>query len=77
VDVYDPWADPTEAKDEYGVAPVAQPEAGAYRAIILAVAHREFRMLTETELGAWSHPDGSVIFDLKYALPKSLSNLRL
>lgn len=77
VDVYDPWADPIEAKAEYGVAPVPEPEAGAYRAIILAVAHREFRVLTEVELGTWSHPEGAITYDLKYALPKSLSDLRL
>ena len=77
VDVYDPWADPMEAKAEYGVAPVAEPESGAYRAVILAVAHQEFRALTQGEFAAWSHPGGAVIYDLKYALPKSLSDLRL
>jgi len=77
VDVYDPWADPTEAKLEYGVALVSEPEPDAYRAIILAVAHREFRALTAEDLGAWSHSEGAVVYDLKYALPKALSDLRL
>ena len=77
VDVYDPWADPTEAKLEYGVALRSEPEPVAYRGIVLAVAHEEFCTLTEAELDSWSHPDGAVIYDLKYVLPKPLSDLRL
>jgi UDP-N-acetyl-D-galactosamine dehydrogenase len=43
VDVYDPWVDPHEAQHEYGIEPVAQLQVGHYDAIILAVAHRQFR----------------------------------
>jgi UDP-N-acetyl-D-galactosamine dehydrogenase len=43
VDVYDPWVDPQEAQHEYGIEPVAELQAGHYDAIILAVAHRQFR----------------------------------
>src|SRR5690606_28619239 len=42
VEVYDPWVDPHEAQHEYGIRPIAKPEPGAYDAIVLAVAHREF-----------------------------------
>ena len=31
VDVYDPWVDPQEAQHEYGIEPVAEPEAGTLR----------------------------------------------
>jgi hypothetical protein len=43
VDVHDPWVDPAEARHEYGIDPVAAPERAAYDAVVLAVAHREFR----------------------------------
>src|SRR5690606_14037551 len=42
VDVYDPWADPAEARHEYGIELVERPEPGHYDAIVIAVAHREF-----------------------------------
>ncbi|MFX4782024.1 UDP binding domain-containing protein, partial [Acinetobacter baumannii] len=38
VDIYDPWADAEEARHEYAIDLVAQPEQGRYDAIILAVA---------------------------------------
>lgn len=76
VDVFDPWADPEEARREYGISPVAQPEAGAYDAIILAVAHHQFKAMGEAEirkLGVQTH----VLYDLKYLLPAEASDLRL
>ena len=38
-DVYDPWISAEEAEHEYGITPVRESEAGAYDAIIVAVAH--------------------------------------
>ncbi|KAA6187694.1 nucleotide sugar dehydrogenase [Thiohalocapsa marina] len=76
VDVHDPWVDPDEAEAEYDVRPVADPEPGAYDAIVLAVAHREF-----AEQGAdWVRGFGrasSVVYDLKYVLPAEAVDLRL
>ncbi|MDT1867697.1 UDP binding domain-containing protein, partial [Acinetobacter baumannii] len=43
VDVDDPWIDSEEAQQEYGITPVKQPTAGQYDAVILAVAHNEFK----------------------------------
>lgn len=76
VDVHDPWADPTEAMREYGLALTAVPETGAYDGIILAVAHQAFRTAGATALrtfGAVNH----VLYDLKYLFPASDSDLRL
>jgi UDP-N-acetyl-D-galactosamine dehydrogenase len=42
VDVYDPWADPSEVKREYGLGLITEPEISQYNAIVLAVAHKEF-----------------------------------
>ena len=47
VDVYDPWVNPAEAKHEYGITPVSKPVEGKYDAVILAVAHHQFRELAQ------------------------------
>lgn len=43
IDVYDPWIDKEESKKEYGANPIGQPEKGKYDAIIVAVAHHQFK----------------------------------
>ena len=76
VDVYDPWVSAEEAVHEYGIRPVAQAAKGTYDGIILAVAHEQFKALSEAEirgLGKAEH----VLYDLKYILPASASDLRL
>jgi UDP-N-acetyl-D-galactosamine dehydrogenase len=76
VDVHDPWADAGDAQKEYGISPVSAPDAGAYDGIILALAHREFVEMGEAAIRAFGKPD-HVLYDLKYALPASASDLRL
>lgn len=76
VDVYDPWVSVEEAVHEYGITPVAQPEAGSYDAIIIAVAHRQFVAMGAKGirlLGKGTH----VLYDLKYVLKAEESDLRL
>ena len=76
VDFFDPWVSPEEAKEEYGIDLLEAPEPGAYDAIVLAVAHREFR-----EMGAPAirnlGKDTVVLYDLKYILQPEESDLRL
>ena len=76
VDVYDPCVNPEEARHEYGIAPVREPEAGAYDAIIVAVAHDQFKAMGAPALRALGKPR-HVLYDLKYALPAAASDLRL
>ncbi|WP_144822369.1 Vi polysaccharide biosynthesis UDP-N-acetylglucosamine C-6 dehydrogenase TviB [Marinobacter piscensis] len=76
VDVYDPWVSAAEAQEEYGIAPVTQPEHGAYDAIILAVGHKQFKTMGVEEirkLGKGEH----ILYDLKYLLPADYVDLRL
>ncbi|EHU1275650.1 TPA: Vi polysaccharide biosynthesis UDP-N-acetylglucosamine C-6 dehydrogenase TviB [Acinetobacter baumannii] len=76
VDVYDPWIDSEETQHEYGITPVKQPTAGQYDAVILAVAHNEFKEMgieAIRSLGKTSH----VLYDLKYVLAQSESDIRL
>jgi UDP-N-acetyl-D-galactosamine dehydrogenase len=51
-DAYDPWVDPEEARQEYGITPMRKPEARAYDAIIIAVAHDEFKAMGAAALRA-------------------------
>ncbi|MBF6616462.1 Vi polysaccharide biosynthesis UDP-N-acetylglucosamine C-6 dehydrogenase TviB [Pollutimonas thiosulfatoxidans] len=76
VDVCDPWVDAAEAQREYGIDPVAQPQAGTYDAIILAVAHEQFVDMGAAAVHALGKPD-HVLYDLKYVLAESESDLRL
>jgi len=76
VDVHDPWADPAEAQAEFGFDLVATPEKGAYDAILLAVAHSQFRDAGAAKLREFGRP-GHLLYDLKYVLPAEESDLRL
>ena len=75
-DVYDPWASAEEAQHEYGIILVQQPEDGAYDAIIVAVAHREFKAMGAGAIRALGKSQ-HVLYDLKYILPAQDSDLRL
>lgn len=72
VDVYDPWANPIEVQHDYKITiSNSLPELGDYAAVILAVAHNEFKQL---KLGK---SDKQVVFDVKGILPKELVDARL
>ncbi len=76
VEVHDPWADPEEARREYGLELVAEPPPGRYDAIILAVAHRQFREMGPEAVRALGRP-GAVLFDVKGVLPREQVDERL
>lgn len=65
VDVYDPWVNHEEAVHEYGIKPIDKPEKGVYDAIILAVAHKEFRNMGISAIRA-SGKENHVLYDIKY-----------
>lgn len=75
-DVFDPWVDSTEAQHEYGITPIKDPTPGHYDAVILAVGHQQFRQMGAAGVRAFGKPD-AVLYDLKYVLAKSESDLRL
>lgn len=75
-DVYDPWVSSAEAEHEYGITPVQQPATGDYDAIIVAVAHNDFKAMGAKAIRALGKPE-HVLFDLKYILPAQESDLRL
>ncbi|WP_168415524.1 Vi polysaccharide biosynthesis UDP-N-acetylglucosamine C-6 dehydrogenase TviB [Acinetobacter indicus] len=75
-DVYDPWVDTQEAQHEYGITPIASLEQGQYDAVILAVAHEQFKAMGATDIRALAKPE-HILYDLKYVLEQSESDIRL
>jgi UDP-N-acetyl-D-galactosamine dehydrogenase len=76
VDITDPWCSSEQAQHEYNLNLTEKPKAGHYDAIILAVAHNQFKSLGVDEirkLGKQHH----VLYDLKYILPKESVDMRL
>ena len=68
IDVYDPWIDKEESTREYGITPVEQPEPGKYDAVIIAVAHHQFKSMGITAIRALGKKN-HVLYDIKYILP--------
>ena len=75
-DVYDPWVDVAEAQHEYGLTPIDAPEQGAYDAIIVGVAHQQFKDMRAEAIRALGKPE-HVVYDLKYVMPRKAADLRL
>lgn len=76
LDIYDPWVDPKEVEHEYGLAPVNALKNNEYDAIILAVAHDQFKQMTAAEIHALGKSK-HVLYDLKYLLENDGLNIRL
>lgn len=69
VDVYDPWASPREVHEEYGLDLLPELVQGGYDAIIIAVAHQQFRNMGASRIRGLGKPV-SVVFDVKYVFSK-------
>ncbi|ATO19202.1 Vi polysaccharide biosynthesis UDP-N-acetylglucosamine C-6 dehydrogenase TviB [Acinetobacter sp. LoGeW2-3] len=75
-DVYDPWIDATEAEHEYGIQPITELKNGKYDAVILAVAHEQFKAMGAARIRALGKAN-HVLYDLKYVFSQAESDLRL
>ena len=75
-DVYDPWANDIDALHEYGISTVQQLDPGTYDAVIIAVAHDQFKTMGLAAIRALGKPE-HVLYDLKYVLTASESDIRL
>ncbi len=73
VDVYDPWADASEVKHEYGVDILSELSDKKYDSIIIAVAHDEFLSIDFKKYKA----NNVVIFDTKACIDRNLVDGRL
>lgn len=61
VDVTDPWADAKEVAHEYGLTLVDEVDFAFYDAVVLAVAHDEYKTLSFTN-------SSQIVFDIKSVL---------
>lgn len=74
VDAYDPWANPDEFKHEYDVDIISKVDPTVdYAAIVVAVAHNEFKTFDFNKYKA----NSTVIFDAKACLERELADARL
>ncbi|MBJ2174588.1 nucleotide sugar dehydrogenase [Aureibaculum sp. A20] len=75
IDVYDPWATAAEVKHEYGIDLIVNESdiKKKYDGVIIAVSHKEFKVLDLSNYCATDH----IVFDVKATLPKDKSDSRL
>ncbi|SUU48625.1 UDP-N-acetyl-D-mannosaminuronate dehydrogenase [Acinetobacter baumannii] len=76
LDIYDPWVDSAEVEAEYGLAPLMELKRGRYDAIVIAVAHDQFKKMSTQKLVSLGK-EKHVLYDLKYVLDKEQSDIRL
>lgn len=74
ITVYDPWANKQDVMHEYGVAIVNELPQEKYDAVILAVAHNEFKTLSVRSLLS---SDNGVVYDVKGVCDRNLIDDRL
>lgn len=74
VDVYDPWADAVQVREEYSVSLLPAIESDkVYDAVVLVVAHNDFLNINFETIKA----NHSVIYDVKSFLPRDIVDGRL
>jgi UDP-N-acetyl-D-glucosamine/UDP-N-acetyl-D-galactosamine dehydrogenase len=72
IDLHDPWANPSQVWEEYGIKLKFKTDTD-YDAVILLVAHHQFHSLKLKKLVKHSH----IIYDVKGMLPKEQVDFRL
>lgn len=72
VDIYDPWANSEEVREEYGIELLSGPDYSDYDGVVMAVAHEEFGTGVLENLNS-----DTVIFDVKSFFPKEQITARL
>jgi UDP-N-acetyl-D-galactosamine dehydrogenase len=76
VEIFDPWVDHEQAREEYGLGLVRAPAAGEYDAIVLAVGHSQFKEWGGEGVRALGKPN-CVVYDVKCVLPRDFVDARL
>tara|TARA_Y100000389_G_scaffold205060_1_gene262582 strand:- start:6987 stop:8267 length:1281 start_codon:yes stop_codon:yes gene_type:complete len=76
LDLYDPWADKDEIKKIYNVYPNSKPLQNNYDAVIIAVAHNEFKTIGFNNIKKFCKKN-HVIFDLKNIFKSNKIDFRL
>jgi UDP-N-acetyl-D-galactosamine dehydrogenase len=74
ITVYDPWADRNEVMHEYGIDICNEIPDGKFDAVMLCVAHKQFR---ELDIIPLLESSSHVIYDIKGVLPRESVSERL
>jgi UDP-N-acetyl-D-galactosamine dehydrogenase len=73
IEVHDPWANPQEAEQMYGVTMIENLPVNHYDAVVLAVAHQEFQEFGKEDFHKMCR-QLAVIYDVKHVLEDGLSD---
>lgn len=73
VDVYDPWADKAEVKEESNIELLTEINRNNYDAVVVAVSHNEFK---EMDFNSFRNGTG-VLYDIKSIVDKEIVDGRL
>lgn len=76
VDVFDPWADAAEVKEEYNLNLTDKPKEGHYDAVVVCVSHDQIKEMGIEAIRKLCKPD-NIIFDVKYMFDKQDVDARL
>lgn len=76
IDVFDPWVSAEEAKNIYDIDLLDHPKENHYDAIILCVAHDEFKAMGAEQINQFGKTN-HVLYDVKHLLPKNKVDGRL
>jgi UDP-N-acetyl-D-glucosamine/UDP-N-acetyl-D-galactosamine dehydrogenase len=74
--VFDPWVDKKEAKLEFDIEMISEPKNQEYDAVIVAVAHDEFKAMSIDEIRGFGKSN-FVLYDIKYLFHAEDSDGRL
>ena len=73
ITIYDPWANSIVAKYEYNIEITNELPQDKFDAVILGVAHNEFKTIDIPAFGKVK----SIIYDVKWLLPSDVADGRL
>jgi len=71
VDVYDPWVSAEDARTEYGIDMIDEPQQHGYDGVVIAVGHRQFVEMADGRIRSFMKPE-SILFDVKNVIDKDL-----
>ncbi len=77
VDIYDPYVNSDEVKNEYGINLIDHPYKGKYNTIIIAVAHDGFKKMNIDNFLELVNSNNYVIYDVKSILSSKDTDGRL
>jgi len=77
VDVFDPWVSKSDAVQEYSINLIEDPQQHYYDAVVIAVAHNQFKEMVLSEIRSLGKTDASVTSGTKYLFDGNEADGRL